>query len=284
MHSAMGTFVAFRSANVELVRRLHAADPDLASLCQHLAFHVGERHQAATVLVQGAMLWDAEIVLRSASEAAVKVLFLCLADQNERAARIVEFTEGLNAIADIKQSERAATRLEHMAPDAPDRFIFESNVLDEATLASLRTRWPRKDRKRLNAKWSYTEMVAWVANWMHEKGGSEAYKLLMHGYGISSHFIHADHRSLDLVADRRGRREDVRRAQEVAHVARLTTDMLLQCSMIGVALLHANGIRSTASMDAAVSEFHRVLELTERFQQAFREAITPVEGGSSSPA
>jgi hypothetical protein len=135
---------------------------------------------------------------------------------------------------------------------------------------------------RLNAKWSFTEMVAWVANWMHERGGSEAYKLLMHGYGISSHFIHADHRALDLVADRAGRKEDVRRTQEVAHAARLTTDMLLQSFMIGAGLLHANELRSTSSMDAAVGDFHRVLKSTDQFQEAFRQAITPTGSSGTS--
>ena len=138
LHAAMPTFLAFKSANLELLGRLRETHGDLASLCQHLAFHVGQRHQAATMLVQGGMLWDAEIVLRSAAEGAVKVLFLCLADAEERALRAVEFSEGLDAIADIKHSERAATRLAHLAPDAPDRFIFESNILADSTLADLR--------------------------------------------------------------------------------------------------------------------------------------------------
>lgn len=97
----------------------------------------------------------------------------------------------------------------------------------------VREKWPRKVRKALNAKWSFTERVSWVDSQMAARGIPDITRIFMHRNGMSSHLIHADEQGIGLVQDRYERAEDVRVTLENAHAARLLSDRLSYSGMIG---------------------------------------------------
>lgn len=240
-------------------------DPDVGNLVGHLVSLAGERHQAATTLVQYGYLWDAEIVMRAAFEAVVKVMFVCLADAPERAVRVEEFWSAQGETNDLRQSRHALQELHCDTPSGPVS-VFERLVIPEEEEEERRRVWPKARRKLVAQKWSFTEMTEWI----DKRSGSEMFSMrrLQHSYAIASNFVHADERAIRLLYDRRTRTADVRPLLEDAHAARVMSDIVANYMMMAfgvVRLLNRHSEGWAALMSRADEFFVFVSSIQERF-------------------
>jgi len=196
-------------------------DNTLMRMCSYSS----DRSQAVSYLVSAGFAWDGEIVLRSCYEANARIWFICLAEPSRRQALVNEFWGELADIHSYKRSRRAAaprdTFKRHEQPQ--DETVFATLVRGDLQQFS---RAGKKDKKNLEHKWSFTEIVQYL-----KKNPPDSFDLrdidsLLHTYGLASHLVHADESALDLMLDRRLRPPAERHALAIAHVCRIFSDQV----------------------------------------------------------
>lgn len=226
-------------------------------------YFFSERCQSLNILLQEWKLWDCDIIMRAALECATRFLFVSIAPEEERVRRIDEYTISLNEIEDLQRSERAKPAVD-AAIDDDDRMLFGGVVLNSEQEAELRAKWPKTARNILRQKWSFSEIARVLSSFQDRELDLRKYKAFLHGYGISSHLIHADRTAIDVVGDRMGRDPEERRLMERAHFARLATEPTLLLFLCWRAMVYATGIdsknndiaRSMIELNAAADRHH----------------------------
>lgn len=261
----------FRDLLATALPAIRGKEPDVGSLAGNFAAFAGERHQAASMLIQWGMLWDAEIVMRSAFEAVAKFLFLCLPDEGERAARVEEFLVLLAQENDLRQSRHAAAACDDRGSDDMHHVVFRGLTIPGAQAASIRAKWPRRRRKEVSQKWSFTEMIAWIDKRLDSGGGdTPAFRGLLHNYAIASNFLHADERAFRFLADRSMREEAERTRLEDAHAARLVSDIVSNYGIMVKGVTNILGSTPEGWAEARAA-FDRFSASTDGVQQAFMD-------------
>jgi len=237
-----------------------------------------ERCQSANLMIQNEKLWDAEILMRAAVECATRIIFVSIAEEPERSARLYEYLVELAEINDISHSEKAKKFIE--GKEGEDSIIMRGLVLNDAEENELRTKWPKNKRKVLIQKWSFTAMVGEISKFNKNGLNLHAYNNFLHGYGLSSHLIHADQTAIGLIWDRNHREQEEYIALTNAHMARLLTDsvgLLAMCwKSIAYALdtrdLNPEVMNSIVSLLNASDIFHSNFATT---QTEFYEKYKP---------
>jgi len=270
IHAAMPAITGYRAAARERLEACRTKDGTFWRVAAGLGQHASERYQSATLLIQEGRLWDAEILLRSAAEAVFKLLFIARAEEAERVKRLEEYSVTLSRIADLRQSERARSKLATLPGDSPDCSVFAAIVLPPEAEAQIRAQLPRKVRQALNAKWSFSEIIDWLDSTMTARGLPSVTLTILHTYGISSHVLHADERGLALVHDRMARDDDVRAKLENAHAARLLSDVIAFYALTVIALEGVAAIGDTQSLRDAHVAHGTFRAQTEPVHAAFR--------------
>lgn len=257
--SAVDEMVAhFSKFRDYLVDNLIATPPDghrdyIRAVCPIIDF-VCERQQALTMLIQYGYLWDAEIVLRSIMEGALRVSFLSFCSKEEREMRISEYYEHLPDIERLKQSDRARETFERVSGDRTFDF-FKEMILPQEEESQIREKWPKKARRVLEQKWSFSEIIREL-----EKNSHAAMKNAVssvHNYGMSSHIIHADYTAVMLKHDRNSRGKIEKEKLIKAHWSRLVSDEIAYIGLCCMAVEH-------------------VLSLDARVLQSLFEDVTPL--------
>lgn len=205
--------------------------------------YYGERCQSLNLLLQAWKLWDSDVLMRVATECATRFIFVSIADAIERTARIEEYEVALNEIDELQRSGKAKSAVDS-ATDTGSAMLFGGVVLTPEREAELRTRWPKPKRAQMNQKWSFSEMVRQLSEFHDDRLDLRHYKSLLHGYGMSSHLIHADQTAVTLFWDRQSREPNIRKLQEQAHYARLATTQVSLLFLCWRAILFAMGIDS----------------------------------------
>lgn len=178
--------------------------------------------------------WDAEIIYRSALEAIIKFTFIVSAsDEIERKQRIKEYWEDLCEINSIKQSEQAKKCLSLYGNDKALRLIFSPMVLPDEEEARLRLKWPRLERKKLEQKWSFSEIIVSLSRSFVDKSG-ESFIGLGHNYRYASHVTHADETGVLIIEERVQRPDGEREIADFAHYIKLLSDSFQFCAFIGI--------------------------------------------------
>ena len=72
LHKTVHQFSHLRDAMVCLIERARMSDPDLARTVGALIQFAAERAQSVVLLIQGGRLWDAEILMRTFTEAILR--------------------------------------------------------------------------------------------------------------------------------------------------------------------------------------------------------------------
>jgi len=236
---------------------------------KNLFWYLSARSQAVSFLVSYGYSWDAEIILRSFYETAAKILFICFADENEKPTLIDEFWNGFGPIND-RRTARKATFAEQ---------IFEKGTISSSILAMLQDgrifdleiKGSKSKRKRLEQKWSFSEII----EHLDQRGAAgkplKGIKSLLLIYGTASHLIHADQAAMDLMHDRAARSPEERKILEAVHLSRIMSDQVSITWFCAKALCeHFHGHFSDAAKMRKA--FNRTRELAEPLQMTFDDS------------
>lgn len=217
LEDSLTLFRPFFQHETKLDRRLEYTLFRLSTSC----FQTSD---STVLLVSQQRLWDADILARSVLEGTYKFAFLCSTDEQEREQRLVEYLEKIPEAGRIKRHDRA-TRLLGLHPemDEYEKRHLTDLCVDDSELTSLRDRNPRKSRKLLDDKWSFIPIAEQLAK---EMPGFEVVVGTIFSFGMTSHLVHKDGDALFLEWDREKRDDDRRQALELAHGARLLSDMI----------------------------------------------------------
>lgn len=173
-------------------------------------------------LVSWGYAWDAEIVLRSFYEVAVKILLIGFAHDSEKDQLVGEFWTDLSAVYTRKTARKAEYVVDLMKEWDPESVpVFDALASDEMLTSNASTN--KTQRKALERKWSFAEIVSRLAHGARPLVGANS---LLHMYGMASHLIHADKAALDLMTDRAGRPQAERNIVARAHTSRILTDQV----------------------------------------------------------
>jgi hypothetical protein len=146
-------------------------------------------------------------------------------------------------------------------------------VLSEEEEASIRNRWPRRTRKALEQKWSFSEIIRDVERFMESELDVAKARSLAHGYGISSHLIHADQTGVMLPGDRDSRQPIEREKITRAHTARLLSDQLSFIALVAVAVAFATN-QPRKPVFELMQSFEVLFKKFADFGEAFRGEIS----------
>jgi len=175
--------------------------------------------QTVLQLINSDIVWECEILMRTISEGTIKLLYIC-GDMNTISDKIRQYSEELSDYSINKDSARAADYVGKV--DGLDEVHKHTyHTLDKFTVSLENT---RKERKQTEQKWSYLEML----NQIEKMSMPFADKItaLAYGYGLSSHFVHADFEAVGLVWDRASREVNEQELLHDAHVSRFMGDMV----------------------------------------------------------
>lgn len=223
-----------------------------------------ERLSTVTDLAIRGYNWDAEIIYRSALEAFVKFNYMATANEEERKIRQKEYWEDLFEINALKLSEQAKKSLSVHKYDDTARLAFKPMVLTEQMESFLREKWPRVDRKKLEQKWSVTEMIVSLAKIDRSIIG------FSHNYRYASHVTHADETGVLMINEREQRSDEEREIANMAHYVRLLSDAFFFCATIGIQVCMLTKTKSNffSELVKSTSEIYQLgIKYLEKLQE-----------------
>jgi hypothetical protein len=264
LRESLAVFSQLRDEISSVISKAKATDPCYCRFALGQMHYYGERCQSLSLLLQDEKLWDGDIIMRSATECATRFIFVSIAEPEERAKRIDEYEIDMAEIDDLQRSEKAKAAMTNSS-DPDTAMLLGGVVLSPEDEAELRARWPKAKRAQLKQKWSFSEMVKQLSGFENDAIDLRDYKSLLHGYGLSSHLIHADQTALDVLWDRQRREPHIRKMQEEAHFARLATTQVSMLFLCWRAIVVATGfdsknpelIKCLLAMQASADVFHR---------------------------
>ncbi|AXP04825.1 hypothetical protein DZG01_18350 [Pseudomonas fluorescens] len=244
IYSSLDVYSQLRDELQRVIEKTREIDPKYSSHAGMVLHYYSERCQSINLLLQEWKLWDCDIIMRSALECATRFLFVSIAPPDERGLRIDEYSVLLNQIEDLQRSERAKPFATE-SNNQDTQMLIGGVILGPDQEAELRAKWPKSKRNALKQKWSFTEMARVLCEFHDDGLDLRGYKSFLHGYGISSHFIHADQTAMDLIWDRATREPQERALLENAHFARLATEPVSILFLCWRAMVYATGIDSS---------------------------------------
>lgn len=208
---------------------LEATDKDRADwVVRQLAVMAHTSSEGALYLIRVERAWGAEMLVRSIAECTAKLAFVELADEkvrNERAHDFWDIGLDLASIADDRRIREFFASFPGAVRDAMWRPYREMLLSDEKR-AELETLYPPKFRREHGQRWSFREILKALGEEGHDIFGNFARGPFW--YSIPSHILHADAFAVAAAWDRfHNRTEEQRLALEIAHAARLISDVLL---------------------------------------------------------
>ncbi len=221
-----------QSCNAELISQLNAEKENLIEVLPIIQFII-ERLNTVFYLTVSNLIWDAEIVLRCATETFVKFLFISSSTNQERKIRQNEYWSDLSEINSIKQSNQARINLDVLGESTMNHLACSGLILSDEQETILRQKWPKKERQRIEQKWSFTEMVKSLSK-SYENQEFKIFLAMLHGYRMSSHVIHGDETGVGIIDERNGRKPKEKETAYFAHYLRLLSDCLTYNSFLGV--------------------------------------------------
>lgn len=271
LNASLIVYSQLRDELRKIIENREIADQKYLRFSGSQLYFYSDRCQSLNVLLQEGKLWDCDIIMRSALECATRLLFVSIAPQDERDRRIEEYSVSLNEIEDIQRSERVKPAVDAASDeDEGSRMLLGGVVLDSAREAQLRAKWPKTARNVLRQKWSFSEIARVLANFQDDGLDLRKYKSFLHGYGISSHLIHADQTAMDLLRDRMSRDPEERRLLERAHFARLATEQTLLLFLCWRAMAYAIGIES--KNDDVVRSLLELIAASDHHHEEFSQS------------
>lgn len=221
-----------------------------------------ERLDVVTMLTTTDRLWDAEIVLRSAQETLIKLIFITSADKDEQQKRLQEFWYDLAEVNLLKQSEQAKKNLKHLTSET-HRLAYIPIVLTEERETELRAKWTKAERQKLEQKWSFSEMINSLSKSFHGEP-LEIFVTLAHAYRMASHVTHGDETGILIIRERNSRSQEEQEKANFAHYLRLMSDSFSYCGAISMETLTFLNIKQNP-FTKAEQELNEIQELIDKY-------------------
>lgn len=218
--------------NRELFSRLDNDISKSKSIYQLVKF-IDDRLSAVWFLTINDKLWDADIIDRSVLEALMKLNFIVYAPTDEeKKKRLNEFWNDLWEINSLKHSEHSKKHLKHF-PDKLSQLAHLSVILTDKEEEELKSKWNRKDRKALEQKWSFSEILFSLIK--DYKGQTFEMMIgLAHEYRMCSHIAHGDETGINIIAERKSRPDDQRQIVNRGHFIKLLSNCLAYASWTSI--------------------------------------------------
>ncbi|CAH6990004.1 conserved hypothetical protein [Vibrio chagasii] len=247
----------FGSLMTDLIIEGMEKDPNLVSMnSKHFNFAV-HRSNAIYTLLESGCYWDAEIIARPLIECTVRVCFVCYSPQELRNELIKEYFEDLYEINKLEQSEKAKKSRTAMPAEDRGKILLDGLVLSEYEEEQIRAKWPKKERRAMKQKWSFSEMVRLLDKWTKPQFEKDLFSAFIHSYGISSHLIHADESGIGVIIDREQREESERALMEQSHLHNLLDLTLVSSMLMTAGLSTALNIRTKQTFEL-VQKFNSI--------------------------
>jgi hypothetical protein len=200
------------------------------------------RIETVTSLIIYDKLWDAEIILRSALETFIKLLFITISSGEERETRIHEYWYSLAEINSLTMSEQGKRNLKYFGNSELHKLAYLPLILSDENENVLRDKWSRKKRHELEQKWSFSEMLKSVSN-SYNGQPMEMFLALTHGYRMSSHVMHGDELGISIIIERENRVQEERDKANRGHFLRLISDCCTYGAFVGCESMHFLGLQ-----------------------------------------
>jgi hypothetical protein len=263
--AALEAFTLIRDEVKRLIDLHGSETPDITPTLKALFWYLSARSQAASFILSYGYAWDAEIILRSFYETAAKILLICLSEPGDKAKLVDEFWNKLGTINNRRTARQASHAEAVYGPTDLSRPIFQ--FLQDERLFPIDDETSRADRRRLEQKWSFTEIIK---NLSEQEARLSGITSLLYMYGVASHLAHADNAAMDLMADRVLREPRERQLLEATHAARIISDQVSLFWFCADALRRHYGteFQDAVSLKQA---FLRTTELAKPFSDEFEE-------------
>jgi len=161
--------------------------------------------------------------MRSVTEGSLKVTYL-LSNPDLFEERFTEFSEVLFDIEGIKQHRKAETLLETLENPESDQWKpIREVLLPEELLNDISEKYPRSDRRSIETRWGFTALISQLGK--ENIPAANLFVMLLHGYSMASHHLHADYSGVCSALERDTRDEEKRDAVYAAHGARIIPDI-----------------------------------------------------------
>jgi hypothetical protein len=228
-----------------------------------------DRCLGAYCLIVNGLVWDGEVVLRVAYEAAAKVLFIAAHSDEAREKLVSEYWEELGSIYDRKGADKArlAERFSRRF-DADDARIFRH--LQNPEIFNLAGSGNKKRRNEVEQRWSFSEIAKELARSSDSHVRVDGFEAMTHIYGMASNLAHASSRALDLMEDRATRADDLHHL-EASHICRMLSDMVsLGCFSLAFAARVTTGrLTMSGNLDQIFQNIHQAtLQIQEDFDRS----------------
>lgn len=198
-----------------------------------LVKYIDERLSTVWFLTLNDKLWDADIIDRSVLEALMKLMFIVNApDETEQNKRFQEFWNDLWEISCLKHSEQSKKQLTHYK-DEVSQLAHLPLPLSEEEENILRTKWTKKERQKVEQKWSFSEILFSMAR--NYKGQPfEMFLGLTHEYRMCSHVAHGDETGIGIIEERKSRPTKQRNDVHIGHFLKLLSNCISYASFTAI--------------------------------------------------
>jgi len=225
-------FSAINAINLELFRIIKEHTDKVMPVLPIIEYIIA-RIEAVTLLTLNGSLWDADIIVRSALETLTKFMLIADSVKSEQEVLLREYWKDLSEIYSIKLSEQAKKNLVYTSESEIHRLAYLPLVLSEEEELRLKTKWPKAIRTRLEQKWSFSGIIAFLST--KYKGETlESMAFLTQSYRISSHIAHGDEIGISMITERKSRNDKERNEVHIAHYLRLLMDCVSVCMITAV--------------------------------------------------
>ena len=211
---------------------------------ESIIFLLGERKE-----------WDASILLRSVMEGTAKYLYILQGNKNETLDKAYEFWCVLPEIADIKHSDRVKDLYTKLA--IPQKSPFADLVLDEQEHKSILNKYSRADRKKIEQRWAFSEILK-----SFENTDLESFKALFFEYGMCSHLAHMDAVGIGMIRERFAASPSDRDIIQLAHTAKII-----------YAICFLGKIRTQILLTKLNQSLEPLLQLEQKYSELYKELL-----------
>ncbi|WP_426111942.1 DUF5677 domain-containing protein [Pseudomonas sp. DSP3-2-2] len=180
--------------------------------------------ESTLLLASYGQLWDAEVTLRSVSEASLKFCYM-LQHQDYFKSRHLEYSNDQFWAGVLKDEQKIRDLLKVLHnPNDPRWRPFTDRLVSEEEREKIKSKFEYKNQRALDSRWGFTGIIR-----EFQRNDDPLLKNLIglaHGYSVASHIQHADYQGISIPMDRDARSTERKAAVHSVHLARLISDTL----------------------------------------------------------
>ncbi|WP_163033499.1 DUF5677 domain-containing protein [Pseudomonas viridiflava] len=178
--------------------------------------------ESTLLLTAYGQLWDAELTLRSVSEASLKFCYLLQNDENYK-KRHLEYSNDQFWCGLLKDERKIRILLNALGdPSGPAWKPFTDRLFTDSEKLEIQSRFDKNQQKSVEGRWGFTGIIREL-----QKSGDPLLKYLVgasHGYSIASHIQHADYQGVAISMERDERSPAQRDSAHSAHLTKVISN------------------------------------------------------------